>query len=272
MPMSADERESFQHVVNYLSQTESVISSLKIFPRNIETSAFDSIALEFISKGFALAKAITLLIENGFPDEAYGLSRSLVECSAALRYLTSEPDRKDKRALEFISFSETEQRYWLEQARQHLSDPKMLKEIEDYAAKQQLDTRRPKPLAALGHWSDFGSSFVWKVVQINHPLDGPTFSLDHRKIAWAVDYHGTSQYVHCSDRGIMNYFHDPARIYMGPQHGNVRDNTLPKALFIACVYLHEILCYSLFGLNTDRPTELNELFSMVIATPVGKAS
>src|ERR1700722_4171346 len=144
--------EPLQHVRNYLGQVEKLVSVIEIFPRDVRVSAYDSIALQIISKSFALARAVTLLIDNGLPDEGYGLSRSLVECAATLRYITAEPSLQDQRTHEFISYSEVEQRYWLEQARQHISDPIMLKEVEKVAAAEQLDTRHRKPLAALAHW------------------------------------------------------------------------------------------------------------------------
>jgi hypothetical protein len=115
------------------------------------------------------------------------------------------------------------------------------------------------------------------VALLNHPLDGNTFSLSQRKLAYAVDYHATSQYVHCSERGLVNYFHDPARIFAIAAHGGALDNALPKALFITCIYLHSILCYALFGMKVDRPQELNEHLASVIeklkpiASQIGKA-
>jgi len=135
-------------------------------------------------------------------------------------------------------FSEAEQRYWLEQARLHLSDPEMLKEAENYATQQKLEVRQPSPLAALGHWSSLGSGFVWKVVQLSHPLDGSTYSVNQRKVGYAVDYHATSQYVHCSERSLINYFHNPARIYAVATRSDTLENTVPKALFIVCIYVN----------------------------------
>jgi hypothetical protein len=43
------------------------------------------------------------------------------------------------------------------------------------------------------------------------------------------------------------------------------DDTATKALVLVCQYLHSILCYAFFGLNVDRPPEVNKLFAKLIA-------
>ena len=77
MPVSAQIRLAR----NYVAKLEKVVSGMELFARNPKAAAFDSMALQCISKAFALVRASLLLIEKGFPDEAYGLARSLVECA-----------------------------------------------------------------------------------------------------------------------------------------------------------------------------------------------
>src|SRR5229473_6200437 len=117
-------------VRNYVAKLEKVVSDVELFPRDANRVAFDSMALQTISKGFGLGRAALLLIDEGFPDEAYGLSRSLVECAVGLRYITADPAKQEERTKEFIYYDQTERNYWLDQARQHLSDPALRQEIE----------------------------------------------------------------------------------------------------------------------------------------------
>jgi hypothetical protein len=106
----------------YVAKLEKIVFALEFFPRDANKVLIDSMALQTISKSFALTRAALLLIERGFPDEAYGLSRSLVECNVGLRYITADPDQQEVRTKDFMYFDQTEQNYWLDQARQHLSD------------------------------------------------------------------------------------------------------------------------------------------------------
>ncbi len=257
--------QQVRSVRNYVSKLEKIVSRAAIYPRNANKVAFDSMALQSISKGFALARAILLLIERGFPDEAYGLSRSLVECNVGLRYITAVPDEQEKRTREFIYYDETEQNYWLGQARQHLSDPTQRQEIESSSLAKELDAKQLDPKDAFRHWSS-DRAFVRETMLRDHPLDGTTNPLRQRNMAYAVDYHAPSAYVHCSQRGLNNYFHDPAWVYaVEKRRSTLVNDTAPKALFIACQYLHSILCYAFLGLNLDRPPEIDKLFAKMIA-------
>jgi hypothetical protein len=252
-------------VRNYVAKLEKIVSDLELFPRDANKVAFDSMALQTISKGFGLARASLLLIEKGFPDEAYGLSRSLVECAVGLRYITADPAKQEEPTKEFIYYDQTERNYWLDQARQHLSDPALRQEIESSQIAQELDAKQLDPKDAFRHWSSH-RAFIWEVMTEDHPLDGTTNTLQQRKMAFAVDYHAPSQYVHCSQRGLNNYFHDPAWVYaVDKRRGSVVDRTAPKTLYLLCQYLHHILCYAFFGLNVDRPQHINKLFAQVIA-------
>jgi len=255
-------------VRNYVSKLEKIVSKAEIYPRDANKVAVDSMALQTISKGFALARAILLLIEKGFPDEAYGLSRSLVECCVGLRYITVEPDKQEERTKEFIHYDETEQNYWLGQVRKHLSDPVLRQEIDSSQLAKSLDAKKLDPNDAFRHWSSH-RAFVRETMLRDHPLDGTTNTLQRRNMAYAVDYHGTSAYVHCSQRGLNNYFHDPAWVYaVDKRRSTSVDDTAPKALYIICEYLHLILCYAFFGLNLDRLPEIGKLFAKVIAQVV----
>jgi hypothetical protein len=250
---------------NYVSRLQKIISGLEFIPRNVHRFPFDSMATQSMSKAFALAKAILLLIDRGFPDEAYGLSRSLVECSVGLRYITADPEKLEERTREFVYYDQIEQNYWLDQSRRHLSDPALRQEIESSQLAKELDARHLNPKDAYRHWSTH-RAFIWEAMTLDHLLDGTTNTPQQRKQAYAVDYHAPSQYVHCSQRGLNNYFHDPARVYaVSEGRTMVADETAPKALFIVCMYLHLTVCYALFGLNVDRPKKVDKLFSKAIA-------
>jgi Family of unknown function (DUF5677) len=252
-------------VRNYVAKLEEIISRVELFPRNANQVMFDSVALQSISKGFGLARAALLLIEKGYPDEAYGLSRSLVECAVGLRHITADPVEQEKRTKGFIHYDQTERNYWLHQARQYVSNPAMLQEIESSRIAKELDAKQLDPKDAFRHWSSH-RSFIWEAMTTDHPLDATTNTVQHRKIAFAVDYHAPSQYVHCSQRGLDNYFHDPNWAYtVQNRRSSIVDHTAPKTLCILCHYLHQILCYAFFGLNLDRPREINKLFAKVIA-------
>ena len=220
-----------------------------------------------MAKSLGLAKAALLLIEKGFPDEAFDLSRTLVECSVGLRYMTADADKQEERTNEFMDFGETDRNYWLHQARKYLSGSS-LKTIESSRQARELDAKKLNPMRALRHWSSLRGAFIWEAMtKFDHPLDGTTNTQKQREADYAVDYHAPSQYVHCSERGFNSYGDDPIWIHDASDRLRVRvpEDTAQKTLYILCQYLHATVCYAFFGLNVDRPQQINKLYSRVIA-------
>ncbi len=82
-----DNSAEIEKIRAYIATAEDEVNHLNIVPRPLDQFVFDSISLASLSM-FALAKASLALLDVDFPDEGYGLSRSLVECAVNLRYLT----------------------------------------------------------------------------------------------------------------------------------------------------------------------------------------
>jgi hypothetical protein len=119
------------------------------------------------------------------------------------------------------------------------------------------------PQQAIKHWSGL-SGFMWKATESVHPLDSTTNTLKFRKGAYAVDYHGTSQYVHCSIGSLSNYCPDIEEPYIAKCYPERYDQNTQRVLFTLANYLHACCAYALFGLGIDRPSQLDQLFSTVI--------
>ena len=242
----------------FISDIRNAVSELRIYPRAVEGYEFDQVALGLLSKAFRLCDACLTLFDARYFDEAYGLSRSLVECAATLRHLTMNPDERDARTKIYLDYFKTEKVYWLHQARSYVTDPQILKEIEQYASKMKLEDVGIDPKQALKHWSGL-SKFLWKVNETEHPLDLPANTQKNRKSSYGVDYHQTSQYVHCSIWSLLNYCPDIKEPYISKCRAERYDLNAQLVLFNIANYLHICCGYALFGLGIDRPSRLDQL-------------
>jgi len=64
----------------------------------------DKVVLAHVSKSLNLAKAVMALIDSGFPDEAFGLSRTMLEIALNLRFITNRySEERAKRFVHYIS-------------------------------------------------------------------------------------------------------------------------------------------------------------------------
>jgi hypothetical protein len=245
----------------YIAEVETEVNTLKIFPRDKFRYAFDSIALEIVSKSFALAKACICLLDSGFPDEAYGLVRSLVECALSLRYLTQDRSHLDKRTDDFIKHELAEKQYWLFYALEQFSGKPQEQELKEYARELGIE---PDKKLATRHWSGIRRGYAWEMISGDHELDGAAATEQHKSVTYAIDYHQTSSYVHCSQPSLNNYFPKEGTPYkVMPSSGDYGHSSQP-VLFITLIYLHSAICYALYGLSVDRPKSINQLFQQTL--------
>jgi hypothetical protein len=246
---------------SYLQSVQNIVQGFKLFSRR---HVFDLSVLGLLSKAFSISNAALILIESGHSEEAYGLSRSLVECAMNLRYLTLLEDRleRENRAWKFAKFFHKEKRYWLYQAKQWITDASALAEMDKYAAESGVV---PDSKAASEHWSGF-KNFVWECVNMNHPLDDPTYSLATRKIEYAIEYHATSAFVHCSQASIEHLLPPEDWIYV-PELKPSGDTgqAAQRALFIILRYVHVSTRYAMFGMEIENTRSLDEEFKNTLA-------
>jgi uncharacterized protein DUF5677 len=254
-----DQAAELKKICTYVNRAEQEINTLEIVPRAAHKFPFDIVGLATLSKAFAISRACLRLLASDCPDEAYGLSRSLVECATNLRYLTADPSQREKRTHDFVKFALADKAFWYHHVLEAAKTPKEKAELRMYA-KQMGIVDNPK--RARQHWSGQGSGFVWTTTLLDHPLDGAA-TVDFRKKAHAVDYYQTSAFVHCSSPAIDNYFADDGvPFHVSPTSGH--HETYQSTLFTVLVYIHQAICYVLYGVNTDRPAHLESLFQRTL--------
>jgi len=211
-----------------------------------------------VSKAFALAKACVKLLNSDLPDEAFGLSRSIVECANNLRYFTEKPETQDKRVRTFVNQHKADKAFWAHYALELFPGRPEEKEIREYMQQEGI-TPDTKP--ASRHWSG-EKGFIWDTMTVDHPLDG-SVTTKRKKISYAADYFQTSSFVHCSLPAIDNYAVDEAKPFRISTSSGLHE-TSQSTLFTVFLYLHSTIAYALFGMNLDRPPKLDALFQRTL--------
>lgn len=240
-------KREIQRVLAYLREAEVEINRLEIYPRVPYRHPFDILGLATVSKVFALSRACLRLLTSGFPDEAFGLSRSIVECATNLRYLTAEPNLQYRRSRDFAKFAMADKAFWAHYALEHNAGKETESEIRQYMEREQIvaDT---KP--ARRHWSG-EDGFVWKVAISDHPMDGAKTQA-HRKAEHAANYYDASRFVHCSSPAIDSYCPDDGTAFRMSSSSGLH-NTGRSTLFVITLSIHSSIGYTLFGMNIDYP-------------------
>jgi hypothetical protein len=242
----------------YLSGIESDINAIGMVPRNFDLYPFDMMGLGLLSKAFGLAQSVFVLLDAQFDDEAFGLSRSLVECSLLLRFLTEDRDKIFERTRQYMEFAVADKEYWIYWARQSGMSDAVAADIEEYAKTWNL---AEDPKTATRHWSGRRSGFAWDTMTADHPLDVPGAHETTKKVLYALEYHQTSSYVHCLSTGIDNYLPRDSESFRVVDRSRRWDILYLKVLVLILRHIHACAVYTLYGLNVDRPQSIDERYA-----------
>ncbi len=243
--------ESIEHLRLFMTAVEQQIARLGLVKRgNHQRYPFDHVADETLSKVFALIRSVVLLVENGQPEEAYGLARSIVECALNLRWITKDRSGVFTMATQFVNFTKHERSLWLWWIEHSQTTAPEQKDDASRVAAEFGLTADAK--AAYAHWSGKGQ-FAYKAsVQTVHPADDANFSSEQKAMKQVVDYFGPSCYVHCSQPALDVYFSDDPEFRIHRPKAGKRD-VGDSAIFICHHYLHDILTYCFYGMNVTLP-------------------
>ena len=200
-----------------------------------------------------------ILLKEAQPDEAYSLSRTLVECALILRHLTRNEQEKFSESAKFIEFSRTTKNFWLHHVRRNIAGDLSDQDTSRYAEEWGLSDAKPREI--FRGWS--GDFQTFDCLKKDHPLDAPN-TLDVRISAHAVDYTQPSQFVHCSQQALDNFAPNIGVPYQLKSSVGESVDTHPHVLFILITYLHEVVNYCLFGLALDRPDSLDRHFNKTL--------
>ncbi len=246
-------REEIRAARLYIRSAEAAVNGLGICPRGASLYPFDIVALATLSKAFALSKACVRLLQADLHDEAYGLSRSVIECGLILRFLTAVPDLKDSRTRKFAAYSKFDQAYWLHNALIAFAGKPEEQQLREDAKKSGII-----PRSSTSHW--YGrQGFVWDVTTVDHPLDG-TITVTEKRLAFAAEYHHTSDYVHCSVPAVDSYCPEEGEPFRILGASERLSQPAGNTLSIVLVHLHNSVSYALFGMGMQRPKKLDRAF------------
>lgn len=257
---TGEKLEEIAKVQKYIGAVEAELANVGLIPRTMKFHKFDTVAMALVSKAFSIARACIVLLEANFEDEAYGLSRTLVECGWTLRFLTQDAERIEERTWKYISFMIADKQHWMYHAFITAKDEQTKADIRQVA--KELDLH-DDPTEVESHWSG-NHGFAWHVNQGEHPLDNPAASKTAKSAEYAVEYHQTSSYVHVLAPAIDNFLPEPETAFKVKLADGEGGNPSQRTLFILATYLHACMGYMFFGLGLDRPQRLNELFGELL--------
>lgn len=243
-----------------------------------EGTYLDATVLMLLSKSLALARSTVCLVQNGFNEEAFASSRTLLELALNLRYITNgrNPELRAKRFVHFVAKIKME---WGRRAIQHFAFPAsaVRKGMRSYKNFQSLERKFPKQgwlQASRKH-----SKGIWTMAmepdrfekepvvdKARKPVLNKRGQPRFKPLTWEVDYKAiyfwTSRFVHVTIDSLDNHTALPGKpfsVYTQGGRPPVRKTDLgDMALFNTILYIHRILLAGFRTLGHTYPDELSK--------------
>ena len=264
------------------NQTKRTIRLINHFSRQIDETDFyprghvylDRVLLGLLSKGLLVSKAVCLLVEAGLAQEAFGLSRTLLEIALTCRYVINRPSttRMEIRAKRYVHYYAKVYSEWLKRVKKHLPQRSYPRNV-----RHQEFLKLARKYRSPYHWTlPPRSKRLRKLLGTNVAMMAREFDeherLEGLPVTWDFDYEmiyfWTSQYVH-GTVWVLNAHgvepKEPFRVH----HNKAMDKNLPGlALFNAAVFLFKLIVTVYRGLGHDQPervvTELGSILKRLV--------
>jgi hypothetical protein len=247
-----------------------------ISPRN--GIYLDATVLTLLSKSLALARSTVCLVQNGFDEEAFASSRTLLELALNLRYITNgaNPELRAKRYVHFVAKIKLE--YGARAIEQLAWTQKTLRATAaSYKEFQVLKRKYPKQSwiqankkHAKGIWTMAMEQDRFEKVAVvdskGKPILNKRGKPKMKPFTWGFDYRiiyfWTSQFVHVTIDSLDNHAATPGQVFRvyDPQTGTpVRHPDIgTTALFNTVVTIHKILIAAFRSIGHEFPEALSK--------------
>lgn len=216
--MPQGEKEHNRTLKRTVTKIRQFLDNEQFYPR--ANVMLDRVVLALVSKSVNVAQGVVSLIDAGLPEEAFGLSRTLVEVALNLRFVTNRDS--ERRAKRFAHYSAKWKLELIRRAVKHFKaqdsngqlQPKYTKKqlrkmTPDYKRMVRLARKYPKRFAA--GWS--GKN----VREMAFEADGHD-KIDGKPVVWEFDYDWiyawTSQYVHATAVSMDSHVTEPREVFV----------------------------------------------------------
>ena len=242
---ASEVKELIRKVVEFVDKAE-------FYPRRNVYS--DIAVLALLSKSLVVGKATCLLAERKFYEEAFGLSRTLIDIYFTIRYITNRDCEERSRA--FTNFF----------AKDHEGWGKIINKF--YPAAQLSQT--PEHEAMLQKAKEYKHPHLWtgKGNQTRHmAMEDDTHELDQQgrplkgEFDYEVVYKWTSHYVHGSVIALDSHVVEPSDCFIVHGRKAQGDHFEDTALFNTVCYLNRILICALRKLGDEFPIGISNEFA-----------
>lgn len=238
-----------------IEKVTKLINETRHYPRS--NVYLDIVVLALLSKSLIVGKAVCKLVERGFYEEAFGLTRTIVDLYFTIRYITNRDC--EERAQQFTYFFAKDREGWTAI-------------IQKYYPSAQIK-RREYPVQILEKAKEYKHPHKWTGLgdqTRQMAMEDDTHELDQSgkpfkcQFDYEVMYKWTSHYVHPTVVVLDTHITESIEPFTVHARKELKDELRPLALLNVVAYLNKILICAFRSLGTEFPLDLSNDFDAVM--------
>jgi hypothetical protein len=222
-------RTEVEHLRKFIDYAKLLVNDAWYYPPSYGYQYM--VALALYSKCLTVAEATLVLLDAGFGDEAFGMTRTLVDIFLTLRYIANNDTHE--RAKRYAQFAAKSSAIWAE-----------IVEIY-WPAKAQALPERTKRVAATfpspHSWSGkTAKEMAWEPDTVEVDDKGKPLVHD---VAYRIIYRWTSRYVHPTVDALRNHIVQAGHDNFTVRSRNEQDMTHLAAFNVASYVAHTMIVF-----------------------------
>jgi hypothetical protein len=234
-------------VLKEIKRLERYLDGMKMIPATHRYR--NAVILALLSKALTVARTICLVVDHGYPGEAFGMTRTLIEIYFCVRYIGNKDT--EERAETYVKYHARVRKEWqavIMKFYPHipLDTISLDEEVEEAA----------KGFRNKAHWTGHGGqaklmALEEDTVELNDQGDALKAEFDYDAI-----YFWTSQYVHVTVEALNEHATTPGEVFrVRPRQGADKKRGL-DALFNVLVFISKLFVVAFRAMNEDQPTAI----------------
>jgi Family of unknown function (DUF5677) len=243
-----------KRVLVYIQRLEDYLNGLEMIPATRYYR--NAVLLASLSKILTVSRAICVLIDAGYPAEAFGLSRTLIEIYFCVRYIGNK--NTEQRAETYVNYHARVRQEWqtiIMKYYPHTPSDRIRLDSE------VLDVA--KKFRSKAHWTGSGGQAKLMALEedsVEVDEQGQPFKSE---FDYDALYFWTSHFVHATVVGVEAHASPPGEVFKVRARSFTDVERAKDSLFNITVFLCKTFVVALRAMNEDQPDVLQRLHKLI---------
>lgn len=240
-----------------IEKLERFIDSSEIIPA---TATYRGIVvLSLISKALTVSRAVCVLVESGFPEEAFGLTRTLIDIYFTVRYISNKDT--ESRSERFAMFFMKNHESWTAILSKYF--PSLVIPNSD-THRIYLETARK--YKSPGDWSEMKDKTKGLAMEPDTYEFDATGTPITAEFDYEVFFKWTSHFVHSTVSSLESHLAERGDVFRVRSRSQLANGFSNRSVFNVLAFLSKIFVCAFRALNQEQPKEiLQEMHQQLVS-------